>query len=40
VAADAVENAHLLGIRVIVVDGTRDAEATADDVASHFRPYL
>jgi hypothetical protein len=40
VAQDAVRRAGALGIRVIEVDGTRDAEAIADDVADHFAPYL
>jgi hypothetical protein len=40
VAADAVRSARELGIRVIDVDGSRDAPAVADTVAEHFRPYL
>ncbi|XVQ10706.1 hypothetical protein ACQP1W_50805 [Spirillospora sp. CA-255316] len=40
VAEDAVRSARRLGIRVIEVDGTRGAEAIADIVADHFRPYL
>lgn len=40
VAEDAVRSAHSVGIRVIEVDGTRDAEAIADVVADHFSPYL
>lgn len=40
VAEDAVFRAQELGIRVIEVDGTRDAEAVADTVADHFSPYL
>jgi 2-phosphoglycerate kinase len=40
VAEDAVRRAGVLGIRVIEVDGTRDAEAIADDVADHFAPFL
>jgi 2-phosphoglycerate kinase len=40
VAEDAVRSALALGIRVIEVDGTRDAEAVADTVADHFSPYL
>ncbi|MFA1548929.1 hypothetical protein [Actinomadura chokoriensis] len=40
VADDAVRSARRLGIRVIEVDGTRDAASVADDVADHFRPYL
>ncbi|MFA1542307.1 hypothetical protein [Actinomadura monticuli] len=40
VAEDAVRSADRLGIRVIEIDGTRDAEAIAGLVADHFRPYL
>ncbi|QKG26106.1 hypothetical protein ACTIVE_7759 [Actinomadura verrucosospora] len=40
VADDAVRSARRLGIRVIEVDGTQDADAVADIVADHFRPYL
>jgi 2-phosphoglycerate kinase len=40
VAEDAVRSAKELGIRVIEVDGTRDAEAVADTVTDHFSPYL
>jgi 2-phosphoglycerate kinase len=40
VADHAVRSAQRLGIRVIEVDGTRDAGAVADIVADHFRPYL
>ncbi|MET7463211.1 hypothetical protein [Nonomuraea sp. NPDC005501] len=40
IADDAVRTARRLGIRVIEVDGTRDATAVADLVADHFRPYL
>ncbi|MEV4001703.1 hypothetical protein [Actinomadura sp. NPDC049753] len=40
VADDAVRSARRLGIRVIEVDGTRDADAVADIVADHFQPYL
>ncbi|SEG85715.1 hypothetical protein SAMN04489712_11865 [Thermomonospora echinospora] len=40
VADDAVRSAQRLGIRVIEIDGTRDADAVADLVADHFRPYL
>jgi hypothetical protein len=40
VAQDAVDQAHRLGIRVIEVDGTRDAEGVADLVAEHFSAYL
>ncbi|TYB50338.1 hypothetical protein FXF51_56630 [Nonomuraea sp. PA05] len=40
VADDAVRSARRLGIRVIEVDGTLDADAVADLVAGHFLPYL
>ncbi|WP_327586935.1 hypothetical protein OHA25_07950 [Nonomuraea sp. NBC_00507] len=40
VAEDAVRTAHQLGIRVIEVDGSRDAAAIAEIVADHFSPYL
>ncbi|TPQ21003.1 hypothetical protein FGD71_018020 [Streptomyces sporangiiformans] len=40
VAEDAVRTAHRLGIRVIEVDGSRDATAIAELVADHFSPYL
>ena len=40
VTDNAVRSAQRLGIRVIEVDGTRDAGAVADIVADHFRPYL
>ncbi|WP_242608935.1 hypothetical protein [Actinomadura formosensis] len=40
VADDAVRSAQRLGIRVIEVDGSRDATAIADIVADHFGPYL
>ncbi|MFB4305609.1 hypothetical protein [Actinomadura sp. GTD37] len=40
VAGDAVRSARRLGIRVIEVDGARDAAAVADLVAEQFRPYL
>lgn len=40
VAEDAVRAARRLGIRVIEVDGTQDAEAVADVVGDHFGPYL
>jgi hypothetical protein len=39
-AEDAVRNARRLGIRVIEVDGTRDARAMADVVADCFREFL
>ncbi|MFC5748394.1 hypothetical protein [Actinomadura rugatobispora] len=40
VADDAVRSARRLGIRVIEIDGSRDAGAIADIVADHFSPYL
>lgn len=40
VADEAVRSARRLGIPVIEVDGTRDADAIAEIVADHFRPYL
>ncbi|MEV7189007.1 hypothetical protein [Kitasatospora sp. NPDC093102] len=40
VAEDATQNARRLGIRVIEVDGTRDASAVASMVAEQFAPYL
>lgn len=40
VADDAVHAAQRLGVRVIEVDGSRDARAIADIVADHFSPYL
>ncbi len=40
VAEDAVRAAKALGIRVLEIDGSRDAEAVADVVAEHFGPYL
>lgn len=40
VAADAVQNARRLNIRVIEVDRTRDANAIADLVAEHFKQFL
>ncbi|MFI5559574.1 hypothetical protein [Amycolatopsis japonica] len=40
VAEDAVRSAERLGIRVLRVDGSKDAEAIADVVAGHFGPYL
>lgn len=36
IAADAVDRAAALGIRVIEVDGARTAEAIADEVAAHW----
>jgi hypothetical protein len=40
VAQDATHTAHRLGIHVIEVDGSRDAEAVADSIADHFARYL
>lgn len=40
VAADAVARARDLGIRVVEVDGSRDAETVAALVADHFAAYL
>jgi hypothetical protein len=40
VAEDAVRSAQRLGVRVIEVDGTRDADTIANMVADHFHPYL
>jgi len=40
VAEDAVRTARGLGIRVLEIDGSRDADAVADVVAEHFGPYL
>lgn len=40
VAEDAASSARRLGVRVIEVDGTYDANAIAGIVADHFRPYL
>ncbi|WBC13831.1 hypothetical protein O7600_22300 [Micromonospora sp. WMMA1998] len=40
VAADAVAAAHSLGIRVVEVDGSRDAAAIAALVTDHFAGYL
>ncbi|MEU1685483.1 hypothetical protein [Micromonospora sp. NPDC005707] len=40
VAADAVAQARGLGIRVVEVDGSRDAETVAALVADHFAAYL
>ncbi|MEV4393001.1 hypothetical protein [Nonomuraea sp. NPDC049607] len=40
VAEDAVRTARRLGIRVVEVDGSRDAAAIAEVVADHFSPYL
>jgi hypothetical protein len=39
-AEDAVRQARQLDIRVIEVDGSRDAEAMADGVAEHFQEFL
>src|SRR4051794_1554767 len=40
IAEDAVRNAKRLNIRVIEVDGSRDAQAVAGVVAEHFREFL
>jgi hypothetical protein len=40
IAEDAVSNAKRLNIRVIEVDGSRDAHALADLLADHFRDFL
>ncbi|MEU5849527.1 hypothetical protein [Saccharopolyspora shandongensis] len=40
VADEAVRTARRLGIRVIEVDGSRDAEVVANGIADHFAPYL
>ncbi len=40
VAEDAVRSALRLGIQVIDVDGSLDAEAVASQVAEHFQPFL
>ncbi|MEV4315765.1 hypothetical protein [Actinocrispum sp. NPDC049592] len=40
IATDAVESARRLGIRVLEVDGSQDAEAVADILTDHFRPHL
>jgi hypothetical protein len=40
IAEDAVRNAERLNIRVIEVDGSRDAQAMASRVAEHFHEFL
>lgn len=40
IADDVVREARALGIRVIHVDGTRDAAEVAAEVAEQFSPYL
>lgn len=40
VAQDAVFSARRLGIRVMEIDGSLDAEAVADIVGDHFAPFL
>jgi hypothetical protein len=40
IAEDAVRNAERLNIRIIEVDGSRDAQAVAGMVAEHFREFL
>ena len=37
---DAAGSARQLGVRVVEVDGSLDAEAVADVVADHFAPFL
>ncbi|MEV7231103.1 hypothetical protein AB0M79_29410 [Polymorphospora sp. NPDC051019] len=39
-AADAAQRATALGIRVIEVDGTENAESIADEVADHFSAVM
>jgi hypothetical protein len=39
-AQDVLDSARRLGLRVISVDGTRDAAAIASDVEEQFRPFL
>jgi hypothetical protein len=39
-ALDAAERARELGVRVIEVDGTRPAEAIADEVEEHVGTFL
>lgn len=40
IAADAVARARRLGITVLTVDGTKDAERVADEVADRFAAFL
>ncbi|WP_252374963.1 MULTISPECIES: hypothetical protein [unclassified Nonomuraea] len=40
VADDAVRGARRLGVRVLEVDGSLDADGVAEIVADHFGPYL
>jgi hypothetical protein len=40
IAQDAAESARRLGIPMIEVDGSLDAEAVADVVAGWFAPFL
>jgi 2-phosphoglycerate kinase len=40
IAEEAVRNAERLNIRVLEVDGSRDAQSMADLVAEHFRDFL
>lgn len=40
IADDAGRSARRLGMRVVEVDGSLDAEAVADLVADHFAPFL
>lgn len=39
-AEHAVRAARKHGVHVLEIDGSRDAEAVADDVARHFAAYL
>ncbi len=39
-AESAVAAAHERGVRVMYVDGSRDADQVAGEVADHFAPYL
>jgi hypothetical protein len=40
VAEEAVRTARRLGIRILEIDGSRDAASVAEDIADQFRPYL
>jgi hypothetical protein len=39
-AQDAADRAGGLGVRVVEVDGNRDAESITDELADHFAPFL
>jgi hypothetical protein len=39
-AQDAAERARALGVRIVAVDGTRDAESIADEIADQFVDFL